>query len=358
MIHIGGKADQNDINHMEDMYGAIDMVLPCPVKNGDIHPNTTRFLTKDGQVHSMVHVKPVYYKHVNGQWRPLSEVTVHHGNTKIHLNERWTDIHPAFLNWLIQRQEQFPKGELLIPSPVRLHDSPIRLTRDTILFTSSEFFPLPGTTVDGSVRYDPNSSWSTVRDSATGTGATYTDASSIIVYTEKSGANYQNWRGIVLFGTSSIASGDTITSAVISAKFGTGGGAVGLCLTQSSPTSNTALATGDYDQTRDSLNGATEGMTRVNFDTFSGTGYQNITLGATGLTWIIKGAGGISKFGFASAWDLDNTTPSSGVGLGGFVFSDTAGTTSDPKLIVQHTAGGGGATTSSRKHTLLMLGAG
>lgn len=340
MIHIGGKADQNDIDLLEDEYGPIDLVLPSPTAKGNIHPNTTRFLTRDGQIHSMFHVKPIYYRHVNGQWRPLSEVTVYHGNQKIHLNERWTDIDPPFLNWLIQRQEQFPTGELLIPSPYRLHDSPIRLTKDKIFFTSSEFLPLPGTTVDGSVRYDPNSSWTTVRDSATGTGADHASAASILVYTEKSGSNYQNWRGIMLCDTSAIDSGDTISSAKWYAKFGTGSGAVGLCLTQANPTSNTTLATGDYDQTRDSLNGGTEGATRKNFSAFSGTGFQDFNLDATGIGWIDKD--GISKFGFASAWDMDNTTPTSGVGITGMVFSNTTGTADDPRLVVQHAAGAGG----------------
>lgn len=337
MIEIGGKADPLDIEFLKKRFGELDLVLPCPTGgNAGINPHVTRVLTKDGRKVSLFHVKPIYYRHINGQWRPMSEVTVHHGNRRIYLNERWTDIEPAFLNWLIKRQALLGRGELLIPSPIKLHDSPVAITEKNLLFTVTTKYPDPNpesTTVDGYVAKD-DASWATARDSAVGDYAGDADANTICAYFQIS--PYYCWRNIFLFDTSSITDTDVVSDAYLSFNAGAPGDAQStyLCITQSNPTSNTSLGTGDFDQTRDSLNGGTEGITRFALSSWSAGSYNDLTLNATGRGWV--SLTGISKFGVTLALDMDNTTPTGTNGWGSWVHADNTGTSSDPKLTVTH----------------------
>jgi len=71
--------------------------------------------------------------------------------------------------------------------------------------------------------------------------------------------------------------------------------------------------------------------------------YADYALNATGTAQINQT--GISKFGYAMVYDIDGTTPPSGGDLGCRLhirMADYSGSASDPKLVVEHTAGGGG----------------
>ena len=109
-------------------------------------------------------------------------------------------------------------------------------------------------------------------------------------------------------------------------------------IVDATPASNTAIAAADYSQV-----GATQfGQSNI-FDGLAAIGsYEDITI--TDLTKISKT--GITKFGIRSGFDLNNTitglTWSSGSGITPeSIAADTAGTTTDPKLVVIHTAGAG-----------------
>lgn len=116
-------------------------------------------------------------------------------------------------------------------------------------------------------------------------------------------------RGIFLFDTSSLAN-DAIKQ---SATFGlyepndgafanNFGGAV--CLVESTPASNTAVANGDYNQV-----GSTQQATDVNMSTIGANlnAYNDWTLNATGLTNI--SLTGVTKFGLKFSFDRAASSP-------------------------------------------------
>lgn len=351
MIEIGGKVDQEHMSFLAK-YNPV-AVLPCPIVRGRIHPNTTKGLLADGRLVYIFDVGPMYYMNRAGKWRPLTEVASHVGNKKIVLNENWSEIHPNYLNWLLKRQALYENGGLFIPSPYTFSESPMQLTKENILFTSyGPFYPdaNPETsTVDGLIYNDSvgGATWALRRSSGTGAGKDDSSASSLAAYTD---AAPQLWRSVYLFDSSSIADGETVDSGTFSvyttAPSDTNSNS--LCLTQSNPASNTALATTDFGLTRDSLNGGTEGATRVTFASMSGTAYRSMTLTATGLGWVSKT--GITKFGLTNSGDMDNSAPSGSNGFTSANYADNG--TNKPKLEVVATSA---ATTPS---LMLLMGVG
>ena len=147
-------------------------------------------------------------------------------------------------------------------------------------------------------------------------------------------------RGIFLFDTSSIPDTDSIDSATFSVwgtsktnGFTTIDNTLHLCA--STPASNTAIVNADYGQL------GTTSFGSVTFANFDGTNtvYTNVTVNATGLSDISKT--GITKFGVRTGTDITNTAPtwvSAAILTFQMIHADTAGTTSDPKLVVVHTA--------------------
>jgi len=141
MIHINGKADQNDVEKILKKHKLEDIVSvqPCPYSNydhetktGKINPTTTRFMLADGSYVSIFHVKPIYYETLEGQWRPLSEVTIGFGNTWIDFRGDWhTKMHPRYMNWLLKRAELLKGKDRLkvsTPSPVTVEGVPMEVT--------------------------------------------------------------------------------------------------------------------------------------------------------------------------------------------------------------------------------------
>ena len=146
-------------------------------------------------------------------------------------------------------------------------------------------------------------------------------------------------RAITLFNTSSLGSDAVISGGTISlygySKMNTLGGTAGLILVGVSPNSNTDLITSDYgigNYTLTNYGG-------ISYSSFSTSGYNNITINANGLAVISKT--GITKYAQLMTDDFNNSF--SGVWIAGgydrtdYYFSEAAGTSQDPKLVVTYT---------------------
>ena len=218
--------------------------------------------------------------------------------------------------------------------------------------TTSTFYPDSGnpgaTTVDGMAeRVGVNQTFGNIR---AGLGnEIFNGASEKMVWLQPSAtANQykQLGRSKYTFNTAAIADADTISSATFSVYGVSSNDVLTLNATDrivylvSSGGSATTLANSNYENTG-----------TVNFGTFDpGSGlaswstiaYNDFTLNASGLTNISKT--GVSFFGlrwgadfnnsFTSTWVTDTGDPSR---LNGY-FADQAGTASDPKLVVVHSA--------------------
>lgn len=215
-------------------------------------------------------------------------------------------------------------------------------------YTTSTFYPDPHTettSVDGWVWNDRAATdWADLRndtngttasDSASGSGTDYTH-----IFVRGAGALHLT-RGILLFDTSAIGDTDTIDSATLSVKIRTKAGTTGwdMVPVACAPASNTALAIGDF-SAGITLDSPTEFATRVADSSLTNGNYHDFTLNASGLAAISKT--GVSKFmNRSGSHDIDNSDPGGGGGSnrGTSIYqAEEAGTTSDPKLVVVHTA--------------------
>ena len=149
-------------------------------------------------------------------------------------------------------------------------------------------------------------------------------------------------RLVWLYDTTTIDDTDTIDSAVMSV-WGSAAlideltSAMVLNLVSSAPASNTALANGDY---------ATASFGTTKFVTggfahasWANGAYNAFTLNADGLTNISKTV--VSKFGGRTDHDIDNVAPggpftSTNRDYTQGLFAEAVGTTTDPKLVIQH----------------------
>lgn len=365
MMH---QIDTNDLEFLEKRHGKFTSWIPdTRGKKGEIHPNVTTCVRDDGKLVSVFHVKPVYYETPTGHWRPLSEVTLYHGNHQIILNENWWQIHPRYLNWLDKRCKLIG-GQLLIPSSLKSYPTPytgvVRSIHESLVplkmgLTASTFYPDPDTettTVDGYVGRDGvDETWNTTTTATT--GASNSDSSiSLIAYVGDYTSPDYNWcfRSFMLFDTSAISDTDTIDSGTFSVyqtasldpqqnttlSYGWN------ALVGSTPNSNTAIVAGDYDQV---------GSTEYSDTHISGTGawttannntWHDWTLNATGLSNVSKT--GVTKLASRHGNDLANVEPTYSSGddyyNGWYLASsaDTSGTTQDPKLVVVHTSSASG----------------
>jgi hypothetical protein len=144
---------------------------------------------------------------------------------------------------------------------------------------------------------------------------------------------------IYLFDTSSIPDGDTINSAIFStyslAKLDPGGITPNLGVYASNPASNTSLAAGDYDSFETTLFSG-----NVTYANVLINAYTDFSFIAAGLAAIDKT--GVSKFGLLnSSYFIADSSPVWSSGdryLIGSRFSEQAGTSQDPKLVVVHIA--------------------
>lgn len=347
MKYIRGVPDLEDVAHVVTRLGDPVSAEPCPIgKGGKINPHVTRFKMRNGQSVSVFHVKPVYYEALDGSWRPMKEVALHHGNKHIDLVPDWDKkMSLAYLRWLIGRSTLLG-GEVRIPWQwFKGKMLPLR-EMETILMTTTTAYPdahPESTSVDGRIQYFSSTTWATVRDAATGTSF---DDSSATLDAPTSGlgatSNYFINRLFTLFDTSAIPDTDTISAGVVSLYInsrnnGDNDGEDFVSVVTSSPASNTALATTDFGSvgtTEQHDVGERKDMTSIGTAT-----YTDWTLNATGIGNISKT--GITKFAFREGHDLLNS-PYAGAGNTNnnlnVMAAEQTGTTYDPKLVVTHAA--------------------
>lgn len=213
--------------------------------------------------------------------------------------------------------------------------------------TTSTFYPAAGANspVDGYIRGQNSSDlgWNAVHD-LTDNGpsglvdVTATTINGALIYYFSSNGSVQIHRGFILFDTAALGT-DTIDSATVTVNVttattqGGGGGANHkFCVFQSNPASNNNLVSEDFDQV-----GSIDSPTKGSDELTIATGTQVFTLNATGRGWI-DGAG-ITKLGTRNKWDYDDVSfPNYSKSYAIYNSADAAGTTQDPKLVVEHSA--------------------
>jgi hypothetical protein len=139
-----------------------------------------------------------------------------------------------------------------------------------------------------------------------------------------------------LFDTSSIGSGSTISSATLSyydASDKQNDFSMSVNIYSTNPASNNNLVIQDY-----STQGTTAFSSNLAQSSITDNAYNDFVLNSSGITAI--NMTGISKFAYRYTKDADNSPPTWAANKSNYwaVFSaDTAGTTNDPKLVVEYT---------------------
>ena len=90
-LELKGKVDWNDLEFVSKRFGAPIFGMPCPIIKNKINPHVTNFLMRNGQSISVFHIKPIYYLHHNGQWRPMEEIAYSFGNYHLNLKKDWEE---------------------------------------------------------------------------------------------------------------------------------------------------------------------------------------------------------------------------------------------------------------------------
>ena len=197
------------------------------------------------------------------------------------------------------------------------------------------------TTVDGRVEDAGNTlSWASLI-AEPGSGSVDNTASGDVCWWYATPTSNQ-WgtleRGFVLFNTASIGDTDAIDSTILSlygnAKADPTSNTPSTNITACNPASNTALAAGDFDAVS-----STELATAISYANYNIAGYNEYIFNASGIATVSKT--GVSKYAIRNSADYTTTAPTWGsnawTGFGG-VWADTAGTASDPRLLVVYGA--------------------
>ena len=344
--------DLNDLKFISERFGMPISGTPAPIsiyKDGifkgkeGINPHQTNFLYPDRKIVAVFHVKPIYYLHQNGQWRPMGEIASGFGNRWINLRKDWDkkcDL--RYIRWLMKRMELI-KGNVNYPFPTKL--LPIREGQEIMFASPETFYPDPNvetTTVDGLVYHEnlAGLAWADIR-TATGNNA-IDDTDANIFSGLRGDGNTDKWdrllRAIFLFDTSPLPDTATISSAVLSLKglgsVNPGGTSPSINIYVSNPAADTSLTGTDFATT-----GTTAFATAIAFASWSDAGYNDFTLNASGIANISKTI--VSKFSAVNAnYDVAGSAPAWSSGnqdtINGY-YAETAGTTSDPKLVVTYT---------------------
>lgn len=224
--------------------------------------------------------------------------------------------------------------------------SPLTLSRRAVFASTLTAYPDPNaetTTVDGYCNPDiPNATWTDLRGQASAPND-FSDSSTGIFsgcYAGTSSNRFNgNYRAFTLFDTSSLTSAVTVSAATLS-LYGNGTSTnglssnltveIGLC----SPASNTAIVAADYATANFTMTRQATGVTQASWNTAA---YNDCALDATGISNISKT--GVSKFAVLNNYDIDNSAPTwtaSAAEYCNWKSADTAGTTTDPKLVVTY----------------------
>jgi len=186
-----------------------------------------------------------------------------------------------------------------------------------------------------------NANFATAR--AATSGATSGGASTYASVGLESGTTYNFYIPFFMFDTSVISTAENINAAVMSIflvgdNSGTAANQYTIC--QSTQATWNSPVGDDFDQ-----RGSVECATRLNRKVSTETGYEDFTFTATGRGKIARSgetnpasasASGKSQFTLMYAKDLDNSAPATN-DYNQVYFSDEAGTTRDPKLVVTTT---------------------
>lgn len=353
---LDNQIDVNDFQYVLERFGTPVSFKPCPQDKltGKINPHVSQFeiLGMHNQVVSVFHVKPIYYEHVSGAWRPMYEVMEYYGNhLYIIKHEKLDDIHPEFMRWLIHRQKLLRNAQVLITNPYQKEKYHIFTDElgvrnaATVSFTVTTTYPDPNpetTTVDGLLyRNGPGGTFASHRGATSATATLPSEPTQWgAVLGSSASAWYYYYRAMFLFDTSSIPDTDNITDGTISFSVNSktnSGNAMSLSVgvIACNPASNTDLVVGDFDNVT-----YTRQATDLTWASVPATGYGDWTLNATGLSNISKT--GVSKFAQLLASDIDNSEPTlnSTNSLTGFDmdYADQTGTSSDPKLAITHSS--------------------
>lgn len=220
--------------------------------------------------------------------------------------------------------------------------SPLTRYARSIVATTETAYPdagTGGTTVDGAVLSPIDASWDTAHDATTGSTA-YTTNTSRPCDVGRTGGSYFMYRNFFLFDTSAIPTADEIDSAALSLyatskQVNDNDAQAYIGIVQSSPASNSTIATSDFDQCG-AVNNPDKAAERT-IDANSTSAYNDYTFNATGRGWIDPD--GVTKLGSREGHDIEDSVFGGGVNdLNRVIFShaDNSGTTQDPKLVVEH----------------------
>lgn len=239
--------------------------------------------------------------------------------------------------------------EVIAHNVVLVGKSGDRITPGKVGTTTSTYFPDAGngnTTCDNSpINTGSSSSFSTIRNGAgTGLGGSGVNLNlGDIEMTTTTDQFDQIVRSIMTFDTSSIADTDSIDSGTLSLA-GNGSDpnntlspAQAIAIGGATPAANNNIVAADYAQVG-STRYADADITTVAWDPVDGH-YNTWTLNAAGLAAI--SVTGISKFCTRMKADMDNAAPTwASNGRENVIArsADQTGTTSDPKLVIVHTA--------------------
>ncbi len=264
---------------------------------------------------------------------PVVELFPHAYTVALGCNEFATDFrtHRKFAKrlyhaftplWLTMHAWDFAIADWLVP-------------KTSFGFSTFTFYPdasTGATTVDGSSgRTAVDETWATI---IAGAGNSHDDTSSSITVQARASAVSNQFqilhRAILTFNTSPLKQ---VVSAVLSLaglSKQIGLGAFDLHVAGSTPASNNILANADFGQCQTTSFGS---VTSASLST-NGS-YNDVSLNASGTANIVRG---ISKFSVQVSWDILASFTgvwSSGLSsLWTFQSADTAGTSSDPKLVV------------------------
>ncbi len=189
---------------------------------------------------------------------------------------------------------------------------------------------LLSTTSDGEINVTNGATYAAARDAASGSVVDTTTTGKIGQKTQ--GPKYNVYRFFVFFDSSSIPAGSSISAATLSLYGSTDDSNADFDITISNgqPTYPTDPLTGtDFAITNYSGNGGS-----LNTSGFSTGAYNDITMNATGLTWINIGAGATTKLAILSSEDINNSAPT---GKENIIVSTAEATGNEPKLDVTYT---------------------
>lgn len=221
--------------------------------------------------------------------------------------------------------------------------SPATRFARSICASTLTVYPQPNTetvSVDGRCSCMDQASWSAAHDATDGTSANDSDTTHLAPYVEHGGSGYGIIKYFALFDTSSLTASASISSCVGSIYIqsldsdAVNDGLDYINWYSSSPASNTAISTADFDQC------GTTAFCDTNADlTGIATGaFKDFTFNASGLAAISKTS--ITKLSMREGHDVTNTTIGASTGISNGIImrsADYSDVTSDPKLLITYT---------------------